>query len=49
MFTRAASWWENYHVLHDYIARICTVMSLGEQVNDILVLEPTTTAWLYNN
>jgi hypothetical protein len=49
MFTRAASWWENYHVLNDYIARICTVMSLGEQVNDILVLEPTTTAWLYNN
>ena len=31
----------------EYITRLSAAMSIGEQVNHVLVLEPTTTAWLY--
>lgn len=48
MFNQSAAWWGNYRVLNDYIARICTAMSFGEQYNDVLVLEPTTSVWMYN-
>ena len=48
MFNQSAAWWDNYRVLNDYIARICTAMSFGEQYNDVLVLEPTTSVWMYN-
>lgn len=48
MFNQSAAWWSDYHVLNDYIARICAAMSLGEQYNDVLVLEPTTSVWMYN-
>ena len=34
-------------MLNDYFARLSLVLSQGEQMNDILVLEPTTTIWLY--
>jgi len=40
-------WWEHYHVLNDYFARLSAALSAGEQINDILVLEPTTTTWMY--
>ncbi len=42
-------WWEAYHVLEDYFTRLSAAMSHGRQVNEILVLEPTTTAWMYQN
>ncbi|MHB8969354.1 MAG: glycosyl hydrolase [Pirellulaceae bacterium] len=42
-------WWEAYHVLEDYFTRLSAATSDGRQVNDILVLEPTTTAWMYQN
>lgn len=48
MFNQSAAWWNDYRALNDYIARICAAMSLGEQRNDILVLEPTTSVWMYN-
>jgi hypothetical protein len=32
----------------DYFARLSVAMSSGQQVNDVLLLEPTTTAWMYN-
>lgn len=48
MFNQSAAWWNDYRVLNDYIARICMAMSLGEQRNEILVLEPTTSVWMYN-
>ena len=47
MFSSMASWWEDYGYLNEYLARMSLVMSLGKQDNDILVLEPTTTTWMY--
>ncbi len=40
-------WWKYYHVLGDYCARLSLALSSGKQVNRLLVLEPTTTAWMY--
>ncbi len=40
-------WWKHYRVLGEYFARLSAALSTGEQVNRILVLEPTTSAWLY--
>ena len=42
-------WWEAYHTLEDYFTRLSAAMSHGRQENRILVLEPTTTAWMYQN
>lgn len=47
VFTRLSPWWDDYKVLNDYFARLSLLLSQGEQMNDILVLEPTTTIWLY--
>lgn len=49
MFTSAAPWWSNYKVLNDYFARLSFLLSKGEQRNEILVLEPTTTLWMYSS
>ncbi len=46
-FTYHEPWWNHYRVLADYYARLSLALSSGEQVNRILVLEPTTTGWLY--
>ncbi|MFH1369691.1 MAG: glycosyl hydrolase [Planctomycetota bacterium] len=46
-FSYHEPWWEAYHVMVGYFARLSAAMSQGEQVNKILVLEPTTTAWVY--
>jgi len=40
-------WWKDYKVLNDYFARLSLALSSGEQINKILVLEPTTTTWMY--
>ena len=42
-------WWNNYKYLNDHYARLSLALSSGKQVNDILILEPTTTAWLYDS
>lgn len=47
VFTRLSPWWSDYKALNDYFARLSLVLSQGEQRNDILILEPTTTIWLY--
>ena len=39
--------WEAYHVNAGYLARVSCALSQGEQINRLLVLEPTTTAWMY--
>jgi hypothetical protein len=31
----------------DYIGRVCMAMSAGQQINQTLVLQPNTTAWMY--
>jgi hypothetical protein len=40
-------WWKLYEVQGDYFARLSLALSSGKQINQILVLEPTTTAWMY--
>jgi len=46
-FSYHEPWWEDYHVMADYFTRLSLAMSSGQEVNRILVLEPTTTAWMY--
>jgi hypothetical protein len=46
-FSYHEPWWEAYHVSAEYFARVSLALSQGEQVNPVLVLEPTTTAWMY--
>jgi len=47
VFTPLSSWWEDYWTQNDYFSRLSLVLSGGEQLNDVLVLEPTTSSWLY--
>lgn len=47
VFTSLSPWWSNYKTQNDYFGRLSLILSQGEQMNDILILEPTTTAWLY--
>lgn len=47
VFTSLSPWWSNYKSQNDYFARLSMLLSQGKQINDILILEPTTTAWLY--
>ena len=47
VFTSLSPWFQEYGVLNDYFARLSVVLSQGEQINDWLILEPTTTLWLY--
>ncbi|MEN6333095.1 MAG: glycosyl hydrolase [Phycisphaerales bacterium] len=46
-FSYHEPWWKDYHVMANYFTRLSMIMSAGKQVNHVLVLEPTTTAWLY--
>lgn len=46
-FSYHEPWWEAYHVNAQYLTRLSFAMSQGEQINRVLVLEPTTTAWMY--
>jgi len=47
-FSYHEPWWDAYHVSAGYFARLSAAMSQGEQINTIALLEPTTTAWMYN-
>jgi hypothetical protein len=46
-FSYHEPWWDAYHVSADYFARVSVALSQGEQINRVLLLEPTTTAWMY--
>jgi len=46
-FSYHEPWWDSYHVMAGYFTRLTAAMCQGEQVNKILVIEPTTTAWMY--
>lgn len=46
VFTSVSPWWDSYKTLNDYFARLSLILSQGDQLNDILIIEPTTTAWL---
>jgi len=47
-FSYHSPWWPYYKDLNQYFARLSLALSSGEQVNDILILEPTTSAWMYS-
>jgi hypothetical protein len=42
-------WWQDYKYLNTHYARLSLALSSGRQLNDILVIEPTTSAWLYES
>ena len=46
-FSYHEPWWEAYHVSAGYFARLSAALTQGEQVNRVLLLEPTTTAWMF--
>ncbi|MDD8025846.1 MAG: glycosyl hydrolase [Acidobacteriota bacterium] len=46
-FSYHEPWWEDYKIMGDYLGRLSLVMSSGRQNNRILVIEPTTTAWMH--
>jgi len=46
-FTYHNPWWEYYRPLGDYYARLSAALSSGHQENRVLVLEPTTSGWMY--
>jgi len=46
-FSYHEPWWRDYHVLASYFTRLSAALSAGEQINSILLIEPTTTAWMY--
>ena len=48
-FTYHEPWWKNYKYINDHYARLSMALSAGRQINDIIVLEPTTSAWLYDS
>jgi hypothetical protein len=46
-FSYHTPWWDVYKDHGDYFARLSLALSSGKMKNRILVLEPTTTGWLY--
>ena len=48
-FSYHEPWWDAYHVMETYLTRVTAALTAGEQINEILVIEPTTTAWMYNS
>ncbi len=46
-FSYHEPWWEHYKLMGDYIGRVSMAMSAGQQMNQTLVLQPNTTAWMY--
>lgn len=46
-FSYHEPWWEGYRSAGEYLERLAVAVSQGSQTNAVLVLEPTTTAWMY--
>lgn len=46
-FSYHEPWWNYYSAMNHYFSRMQYLMSRGQQYNHILVLEPTTSAWMY--
>ncbi len=47
-FSYHEPWWDDYKVMGDYLGRLSLAVTAGRQDNRILVLEPTTTAWMHH-
>ncbi len=48
-FTYHEPWWNDYRQLNLHFARLSLALSSGIQQNKILVIEPSTTSWLYDS
>jgi hypothetical protein len=48
-FTYHEPWWKDYKYINDHYARLSMALSAGKQENYILIIEPTTTCWLYDS
>ncbi len=46
-FSYHEPWWDSYHVMANYLTRLSAAMSMGKQRNRVLLIQPTTTAWMY--
>ncbi len=46
-FSYHAPYWSQLNAVTDYFGRLSLAVSAGRTVNRVLVLEPTTTGWLY--
>lgn len=46
-FSSHSPWWPHYKTLNQHFSRLSVAMTMGEQMNDILVIEPTTSIWFY--
>jgi len=47
-FSYHEPWWEAFGLLGDYLGRLSWALAAGEELCEALVIEPTTTMWLYN-
>lgn len=47
-FSYHEPWWEAFGLLGDYLGRLSWALAAGAERNDALVIEPTTTMWMYN-
>jgi len=48
-FSYHVPWWDVYSYQADYFGRLSMALSSGKQINHTLVIEPTSTAWMYYN
>lgn len=46
-FSAHSPWWPYYKELNQHFSRLSVATTMGEQLNDILIIEPTTTIWFY--
>lgn len=46
-FSYHEPWWPAYHVMANYFTRLSAALTQGQQINRVLLIEPTTTAWMY--
>lgn len=47
-FSYHSPWWPYYKTLNQYYTRLSYALSQGKQQNEILIIEPTTSAWMYS-
>jgi len=47
-FSYHEPWWDAYRVSAEYFSRLSLVLTKGQELNPVLVIEPTTTAWMFN-
>ena len=46
VFSYHTSWWNEYNALETYFTRLSVALSHGTEQNNVLLIEPTTTAWM---